>query len=206
MGNTILRDDGAGVYVVRRLAELLLARGATPVPPGPHAAHLNADASLTPAESAGRATPDTQQPQVTSYVTALALPDGRQVHLAEACTGGLGLVEIMLGYSHAVVIDAWPGVPPGQFTVLSIADLDHAPAPASGHQVGLPAAMRAADRLGLPLPDHVELWAIGVQDLGLGEMCTPPVQAAVEEVAGRLATLLTGHTDPGGHLRARQNR
>ncbi|MBC7338595.1 MAG: hydrogenase maturation protease [Firmicutes bacterium] len=205
MGNTILRDDGAGIHAVRRLAELLLARGATPVVPGPPDAHSDAGTPIPPGPT-GQVPPGTGQPQVTSDVTALALPDGRQVHLAEACTGGLGLVEIMLGYSHAVVIDAWPGVPPGQFTVLSIADLGHAPAPASGHQMGLPAAMRAADRLGLPLPDHVELWAIGVQDLGLGEMCTPPVQAAVEEVAGRLATLLTGHTDPGGHLRARQNR
>lgn len=189
MGNTILRDDGAGVYVVRRLAELLLARGATPVVLRPPDAHSNAG-TLIPPGPTGQVPPGTGQLQATSDVTALALPDGRQVHLAEACTGGLGLVEIMLGYSHAVVIDAWPGVPPGQFTVLSIADLGHAPAPASGHQIGLPAAMRAADRLGLPLPDHVELWAIGVRDVSLGETCTPAVRDAVEEVACRLTDAL----------------
>ncbi|MDI6894166.1 MAG: hydrogenase maturation protease [Bacillota bacterium] len=174
MGNTILGDDGAGIYAVRRLAELLLARGATPAPP-----------------AAG-----TEPAAVTPEVTVMALPSGRQVHLAEACAGGLALVEIMLGYPHVVLIDAWPGVPPGRFTVLSLADLDRAPAPASGHQIGLPAAMRAAARMGLPLPGQVEVWAIGVQDVSLGETCMPPVQAAVEEVACRLADALTGRPGP----------
>jgi len=202
VGNTILRDDGAGIYAVRRLAELLVARGATPVLPLPTdprltAAHLGTGAAGTSGQSDARTTPGTSRHwDMTSDVTPLVLPDGRQIHLAEACTGGLGLVEILLGYPQAVVIDAWPGVPPGQFCRLTLADLDTAPAPASMHQVGLPTAMRAAARLGLPLPGQVEVWAIGVEEMGLGETCTPPVQAVVEEVAGRLAAILTGLGDP----------
>lgn len=165
----MMGDDGAGIYAVRRLAELLLARGAVPAPP-----EADARPALAPAE-----------------VTAVLLPGGRQVHLAEACASGLGLVETMVGYHDVVLIDAWPGLPPGQFTILSLADLDRAPVPASGHQIGLPAAMRAAVRLGLPVPRRVEVWAIGVREVSLGETCTPPVRAAVEEVAHHLADALS---------------
>ncbi|MEW6547130.1 MAG: hydrogenase maturation protease [Bacillota bacterium] len=176
MGNTILGDDGAGIYAVRRLEALLRARGAVPAP-GPAAPGTGGGSG----RAGGRAGEE---------VTALALPDGRQIHLAEACTGGLGLVELLLGYERAVVIDAWPAAAAGAITVLSLADMDGAPAPASLHQVGLPAAMRAAALLGLPLPTRVEVWAIGVQEITLREACTPAVQAAVEEVAQRLLDTL----------------
>lgn len=215
LGNTILGDDGAGIYTVRRLRALLAADG--PLAP----------ACTDPSPSAtGRELP----------------PSGRhQVAFAECSAGGLDLLELMLGYERVIIVDAWPctapwpatAVPPahaaagptdsgtappgppgsgtgaahdhpprpGEVRVFDLQAISGTPAPASLHQVGLPSAIRLARRLGLPLPAQVEIWAIASEDLRFREGCTPAVAQAVEDTALRLSQILERPSECRGEAR-----
>ncbi|MBI5666502.1 MAG: hydrogenase maturation protease [Chloroflexi bacterium] len=98
--------------------------------------------------------------------------------------GGLRLMERLVGYEHAILVDAMTTrrQPPGTVCSFSIDDL---PAPVAGHlssvhDTSLQTALRLGRALGLPLPD--DIWVVGVEaerTRDFAEELTPPVAAAV---------------------------
>ena len=110
----------------------------------------------------------------------LAGRDG--VDVDEDYWGGLRLMERMIGYDRAVVVDAiQTGAPPGTIHRLAPGSVPTQRS-ASSHDVSFPTALALGRRLGehLPADDQILLVAVEAEDiLTFGEQCTPAVRAAI---------------------------
>lgn len=106
------------------------------------------------------------------------------------------LIDLWTGADVAVVVDAVRSVPaePGRVRELDArSDGDRG---AGGHDPGLGTAVRLGETLGR-MPRRLVVYAIEGADFGPGAGLCPPVERAVEEVAGRIAEL-AGHAAPPG--------
>lgn len=133
-----------------------------------------------------------------------------EVEVERFALGGLSLMERMVGYRRAIVIDAiTTGAPDGQVRALALEDLNGPPDAAwahatAVHDTSLSTALRLGREMGAPLPDNVHL--VGVEASALyefSEELTPDVAAAVPIAADAVLALLTsapgrGRPDTGG--------
>ena len=97
--------------------------------------------------------------------------------------GGLRLMERMVGYERAIVIDAicTHTQPPGTVRVLHVDDIPTQRS-ASAHDVHLAAALALGRQGGAALPrdDDIRLVAIEAAEVTtFSEDCTPPVEASI---------------------------
>lgn len=117
------------------------------------------------------------------------------VAVAEDCWGGLRLMERLVGFRQAVIIDATQsGAPPGTIHRLTPHDLptQHS---ASAHDVNLPTALAFGRKMGLVLPPDDRLVLVGVEAadiLTFGETCTPEVEAAIPRAVETVREVLAG--------------
>lgn len=104
------------------------------------------------------------------------------VEVAEDYYGGLRLMERMVGYDRAVVVDALrSGASPGTVRTLGLEDIptQHS---VSSHDMNLPTALQLGRHAGLHLPgvEDVRIIAIEADDvMNFGEELTPEVEAAI---------------------------
>jgi len=110
------------------------------------------------------------------------LADRPDVDVSEDYWGGLRLMERMVGFDRAIVIDAiCTGAPPGTIHHLTPASIPTQRS-TSSHDVNLPTALALGRSAGLHLPgdEHILLVGIEAEDiLSFGEQCTPAVEAAI---------------------------
>ena len=109
------------------------------------------------------------------------------VEVSEDYWGGLRLMERMIGYDRAIIIDAIrSGAPPG--TVHRLApDSISTQRSASVHDVNLPTALEFGRKAGVALPknEHILLVGIEAEDiLTFSERCTPAVEASIPLAVG----------------------
>jgi len=127
------------------------------------------------------------------------LADRPDVDVTEDYWGGLRLMERMIGYDRAIVIDAiCTGAPPGTIHHLTTASVPTQKS-ASAHDVNLPTALAFGRRAGahLPADEDVRLIGIEAEDLiNFSDQCTPAVAAAIprsiREVIQLLDSMLEG--------------
>jgi hydrogenase maturation protease len=104
------------------------------------------------------------------------------VEVAEDYWGGLRLMERMIGFDRAIVVDAiQTGAPPGTIHRLTPDDIATQRS-ASAHDVNLATALAFGRQAGAHLPanDRIQLVGIEAEDtLSFGEQCTPSVAAAI---------------------------
>lgn len=119
------------------------------------------------------------------------------VEIDEDYYGGLRLMERMVGFDRAIVVDAIrTGAPPGTIRRLRADELptQHS---ASAHDANLSTALDFGRRVGVRLPDpeRIELFGIEAADVAtFNERCTDPVEAAVPRAVEAVLTAL----DQGG--------
>jgi hydrogenase maturation protease len=110
------------------------------------------------------------------------LADRTDVEVSEDYWGGLRLMERMIGFDRAIVVDAiHSGAPPGTIHLLT-PDGIPTQRSASAHDMNLSTALEFGRQAGVHLPknDRIRLVGIEAQDtLTFGEHCTPAVQAAI---------------------------
>jgi hydrogenase maturation protease len=121
------------------------------------------------------------------------LADREDVDVTEDCWGGLRLMERMIGYDRAIVIDAIStGAPPGTIHHLTTTSISTQKS-ASAHDVNLPTALAFGRRAGahLPADDDVRLIGIEAEDLiNFGDTCTPAVAAAIPSAVREVVQIL----------------
>ena len=126
------------------------------------------------------------------------LADRPDVDVAEDYWGGLRLMEQMVGYQRAIVIDAiQTGAKPGTIHRLATGDIPTQRS-ASAHDVNLPTALALGREAGLALPEdrHIVLVGIEAEDiLNFGETCTP---AVAESIPRAVAAVLQALDDVSG--------
>jgi hydrogenase maturation protease len=124
-----------------------------------------------------------------------ALPPDADVEVVELAVGGLGLMETMIGYDRAIIVDSvWaPKEQVGQVIQFDAGHLAETMNSASAHDADLPTALRVGRDLGAFLPADKNIQIVGVtarEVLEFGAEPTPPVAAAVPEAAAVVFDLL----------------
>jgi len=116
---------------------------------------------------------------------ALAPRPETPVVVETASLGGLALMEMLIGYDRAILIDALCRADraPGNLLRLSLRDiqaLSPTERSVSPHDTSLGVALDLGQQMGLPLPEEIVIYAITVTDvLDFGDEPTPPVAAAI---------------------------
>jgi hydrogenase maturation protease len=126
---------------------------------------------------------------------------GMRVDVDCVSLGGLSLMERLIGYQHAIVIDA---IGTGQHPIGAAYHfrLDELYDPTSGHttaahDVSLMTAIEMGRSLGAELPDRIDVVAIeSPYTYDFSEELTPPVAAAVPQAVELVMQLLTPNPSP----------
>lgn len=130
-------------------------------------------------------------------IDALDGLDG-EASLQQACVGGVSLMELLVGYRRAIIVDAVidPGAPPGSVWCRPLSEVETRVASHldSTHDAPLPAAIEAGRAMGAELPSDIEVVGIVIERGDVfGEELSDEVAAAVPvaaaEVAGALRRL-----------------
>jgi hydrogenase maturation protease len=122
-----------------------------------------------------------------------ALGEGSDITFLEESVGGLRLMEQMVGFDRAILIDAiCSGRTPGTVLTLDPREMrtQHS---ASSHDVNLPTALALGRRSGarLPADDQIQIIAIEALDVEtFGEVMTEAVAAAVPRAVERVLAVL----------------
>jgi hydrogenase maturation protease len=110
------------------------------------------------------------------------LADRDDVEVAEDYWGGLRLMERMIGFDRAIVVDAiQTGSPPGTIHLLTPEGIATQRS-ASAHDVNLATALEFGRSAGAHLPENSRIRLVGIEaadTLTFGERCTPAVEAAI---------------------------
>jgi len=125
--------------------------------------------------------------------------DGRfnqqEITVMETSLAGLSLLDLLIGYDRAIVIDAIQtrGGKVGQVYRLepeALAASRHASAP---HGINFATALELGSKLGLALPQQITIFAVEVEDATtFGDRCTRRVEEAIPVVADTVVQELNG--------------
>ncbi|MGD0837427.1 MAG: hydrogenase maturation protease [Polyangia bacterium] len=111
------------------------------------------------------------------------LPHDGDVDVEELWAGGLRLVEAMVGYQRAIIVDAMAtgGWPPGTVRRLTLAELGGARNLTCVHDTSLPTALAIWRASSVSVPQDIAIFGIEGLDLEtLGEDLSTPVRRGVE--------------------------
>ena len=110
------------------------------------------------------------------------LADRADVEVDEDFWGGLRLMERLIGYDRAVIVDAMKtGGEPGTVRLLTPTDLPTQRS-ASAHDVNFPTALTFGRQTGMHLPPDELISLVGIEVVDIltfGEELTPAVEAAI---------------------------
>jgi hydrogenase maturation protease len=116
------------------------------------------------------------------------------VDVREACLGGMELMESLVGYDRAIIVDAMRGGGvPGTVYRSSAEAMFESRNSGCAHNATLGDALEIGRAVGLSLPARVEIVGIEPADVTtFGESLTPAVRDAVPSVVNELLSMLRG--------------
>ena len=110
------------------------------------------------------------------------LAERDDVEVTEDYWGGLRLMERMIGYDRAIVVDAiCTGAAPGTIHHLTT-NMISTQKSASAHDVNLPTALAFGRHAGVQLPRDEDVYLMGIEAedvINFSDECTPAVAAAI---------------------------
>ena len=121
--------------------------------------------------------------------------DESEVTILEAGVAGLNLLDLLVGYDKAVIIDSIQTGEgkAGEVYRLDPKDLDKTRHTSSSHELNFATTLALGKRLGLALPQQLIIFAIEIKDAStFSEQCTPEVEHAIPVCAGMVAQELRG--------------
>ena len=129
--------------------------------------------------------------RVSEAIDALGMDD---VDCFQEAIGGLDILPVIHGYSHAIVVDAIQTGEYGPGTVLLFkeSDFDEVIADAATHDVNLPTAIKIGRKIAPEImPETISFVAVEVQDIKtVTETMTPEVEAAVDSAKAAVLHLI----------------
>ncbi len=122
-----------------------------------------------------------------------ALTGRSDVDVRELCLGGMELMEALVGYDRAIIVDAMTnGGPPGTVYRSSAERMFESRNSGCAHNATLGDALEIGRAVGLKLPESVEIVGIEPADVTtFGESLTPLVDRAVPGVVIELLSMLS---------------
>lgn len=129
--------------------------------------------------------------RVSEAIDALSMDD---VDCFQEAIGGLDILPVIHGYSHAIVVDAIQTGEYGPGTVLLFkeSDFDEVITDAATHDVNLPTAIKIGRKMDPEImPETISFVAVEVQDIKtVTETMTPEVEAAVDSATAAVLHLI----------------
>jgi hydrogenase maturation protease len=122
-------------------------------------------------------------PMVARRLTEGPSP-GDGVEVIFAPVAGFRLLDLLTGRRCVLIVDIMKSgsVPPGTLRSFPAGKLTPSLHLTTSHQISLPTALELAQKLGMAMPEVIDVLAVEGQDLEtLSEELTPPVAAAVDE-------------------------
>ena len=121
-----------------------------------------------------------------------ALGRPQNCDLLELCTSDFGVMERLIGYQRAVIIDALVDEAAEVGAVKPVQVSAHACAPSIGlHTAGFEAALALARMLGLEVPPQVAVYGIVIREpLNFGQSLSAALEARLPEIVAEIAALL----------------
>ncbi len=115
-----------------------------------------------------------------------------QVDIIEIYAGGMRLMDTMVGYERAIIVDAIvSGGIPGSVRSISLQDVCTTRNIICTHDTGLSTALEMGRMLGLDLPSNIRIWAIEAKDVvTFSEELTSEVSHAVPLAVGQIYAFL----------------
>lgn len=117
------------------------------------------------------------------------LKDRGDIDVIELYAGGIRLMEAMVGYNAAIIVDAVQtgSVQPGTIHFLKPSGLVATRNSLCVHDINLPTAIEMANLLEIPLPDEINIWGIEAEDVEtFSERLTDKVEKAVPVVVEKI--------------------
>lgn len=114
---------------------------------------------------------------------------GPEIDVVEASLAGFKLIDILTGYDYAILVDAvqTKGGKVGDIYELNKDSLEFSQRLASVHDINLYTAFELGKKLGVKLPEELDIYAIEVEDvLNFGEYLTPEVEKVVPVVVDKV--------------------
>lgn len=108
----------------------------------------------------------------------------KDVEIEQFYRGGISLMERLIGYDQALIIDTIQGMggPPGTIRRLTLDDLPTKTAD-SPHDSTLKASIELGRELGEKLPDRIDILAVEIQsEFEFSEQLTPPISEALPQL------------------------
>jgi hydrogenase maturation protease len=109
------------------------------------------------------------------------------ITVMETSAAGLSLLDLLVGYDKAIIIDAIQTLDgkPGQIYRLAPEAFDTTRRTISPHDVNFTTALEFGKKVGLPLPQEIVIFAIEVSDVStFSEEYTPQVKQAIPTCVG----------------------
>jgi len=116
------------------------------------------------------------------------------VTVLESTRAGFELIDLLTGFHHALIIDALdlPEPEPGRLRRLDLAEFAGCARLIAAHEISLNQAFELAQRIQVPMPSEVEIFAIEAAEVrALSEEMTPAVAAVVDPVAQQVHARLS---------------
>jgi hydrogenase maturation protease len=117
------------------------------------------------------------------------------VEVLESTRGGFELIDLLSGFSDAVIIDCLtvPDPSPGRVRRLTLDNVSGSARLINAHEISIGEAFELARRMGTEMPQTVDIFAVEGGDTStMSEELTPPVAAAVGPLAQQIHAMLTG--------------
>jgi len=125
------------------------------------------------------------------------LPEDTSVDVICLSVGGISLMEHLIGYDHAIIVDAFAtDAPVGSISVLRLDQLPNYSAfhTTSSHDTSLQNAMELGRTMGAHVPDDVMIVGIATRQVfDFSEDLSPPVARVVHNVGLIVLDLLKEH-------------
>ena len=122
----------------------------------------------------------------------------------EEAVGGLDILPVIHGYTHAIIVDAIQTgeYGPGTVMLMSERDFDDVVAEAATHDVNLPTAIKIGRKMDPELmPDTIDFVAIEVQDIKtVSETMTPEVEGSVDSARRAVLHIMESFRTRGRRL------
>lgn len=161
LGNTILTDDGVGIYVTREIGKLI-----NPVR-SPH-----------------------QRCGIPTFVgiTSNGVNGDTSIEIEESSLAGLNLLDLLTGYDKAIIIDSIKtNDTVGKLYRLTPEDLRDTLHTSSPHEINLATALEMGRQMNLELPKEIIIYAINVQCNDVfGERPTSCMERLIPKIAERI--------------------
>jgi hydrogenase maturation protease len=120
--------------------------------------------------------------------------DGGEIHIEFLSLGGISLMEYLIGYDRAIVIDALASdQPDGAVIVSRLSELPDYSAlhTTSVHDTSLQNALRLGKAMGAKLPEDITVVGIATDQVyDFGEELSPPIAKAIPEATKIVIDLL----------------